>query len=141
MFQLVDVYILVDTTHTINAVSIIYLEKLICYLDMGFRDEIKINHIGVLIQTILPIPFCFLTLFILVYYIRRRYKLYNEKRNISQELLQKESYQNYLKNLKIMGIINNFLIVILVLELVQNVSFSIRRLPRLAEFFDEGNAK
>ena len=108
---------------------------------MGFRDEIKIDHIGILIQTILPIPFCFLTLFILVYYIRRRYKLYNEKRNISQELLHLESYQNHLKNLKIMGIINNFLIVILVLELIQNVSYSIRRLQWWVEFFDEENEK
>ena len=70
--------------------------------------------------TVLSIIFCALTLFVLVYYIRRRYKLYEEINRIPQELLIKDSYRNHLKNLKIKCIINNFIIVILVMEFVQN---------------------
>ena len=74
-----------------------------------------------LIFSILPIPFCLLTLFVLVYYIRRRYKLYLEIKRVPQELLIMESYKNHLKNLKLKCVINNFIIVILVLEFVQNM--------------------
>ena len=98
------------------------------------------NNIASIVATILPIPFCFLTLFALVYYIRRRYILYKEKKNIPSRLQSMESYQNHVKNLTIMGVINNFIIIILVLELFQNISFSIRRLPRWVELFDEKSA-
>ena len=67
----------------------------------------------ILILSILCLIFCVLALFVLVYYIRRRYKLYKETNRIPQELLIKESYRNYLKNLKIKCNINNFIIVIL----------------------------
>ena len=74
-----------------------------------------------LIFSMLPIPFCLLTLFVLVYYERRRYKLYLEIKRVPQELLIMESYKNHLKNLKLKCVINNFIIVILVLEFVQNM--------------------
>ena len=71
-----------------------------------------------LITSILCLIFCVLALFVLVYYIRRRYKLYKEINRIPQELLIKESYRNHLKNLKIKCIINNFIIVILIMEIL-----------------------
>ena len=106
---------------------------------MNFTNDPKIYVIGNIVETILAIPFCFLALFILIYYIRRRYKLYQEKKRIPQELLQMESYQNHCKNLSIMGVINNFTIIILLFELIQNISFSIRRLPDWVELFDKEN--
>ena len=73
------------------------------------------------ILSLLPLPFCVLALFVLVYYIRRRYKLYKEIKRIPQDLLILEEYKNYLKNLKLKCIINNFIIVILLIEIAQNV--------------------
>ena len=74
------------------------------------------NTVEAVISSILCLIFCALVLFVLVYYIRRRYKLYKEINRIPQELLIMESYRNHLKNLKIKCIINNFIIVILVME-------------------------
>ena len=65
--------------------------------------------------------FCVLALFVLVYYIRRRYRLYKEIKRIPQNLLILEEYKNHLKNLKLKCIINNFIIVILMIEIAQNV--------------------
>ena len=73
--------------------------------------------------------FCVLVLFVLVYYIRRVYKLHKERNRIPQELLIKESYRNHLKNLKIKCIINNFIIVILVMEFILNLSQFICNFP------------
>ena len=69
-----------------------------------------IHMAGIIILSTLAIIFCVLALFVLVYYIRRRYKLYKERNRIPQELLIMESYRNHLKNLKIKCIINNFII-------------------------------
>ena len=82
-----------------------------------------------LIVPILSLPFCSLTLFVLAYYIRRRYKLYQEIKRIPQELLHKESYKNHLKNLKLKCIIHNFIIVILMLEFVRGLGYIICFLP------------
>ena len=78
-----------------------------------------VNIVEAVILSILSLIFCALILFVLVYYIRRRYKLYKERNRIPQELLIMESYRNHLKNLKIMCIINNFIIVALVMEFLQ----------------------
>ena len=75
----------------------------------------------ILISSILSTIFGALVLFVLVYYIRRRYKLYKEINRIPQEKLIKESYRNHLKNLKIKCIINNFVIVILVMEFIESL--------------------
>ena len=84
--------------------------------------QVNYNVITVeqLIYSILAIIFCVLALFVLVYYIRRRYKLYIERNRVPQELLIMESYRNHLKNLKIMCIINNFIIVIVIMEIILN---------------------
>ena len=80
-----------------------------------------VNAVISLIFLILALIFCVLVLFVLVYYIRRRYKLYKEINRIPQELLIMESYRNHLKNLKIKCSINNFIIVILVTEFILNL--------------------
>ena len=80
-----------------------------------------VDIIGQLANTLLPFPFCVLALFVLVYYIRRRYKLYKEIKRIPKNLLILEEYKNHLKNLKLKCIINNFIIAILLIEIVQNV--------------------
>ena len=79
-----------------------------------------VSKVEVLIHLILSVIFCVLSLFVLVHYIRRRYKLYKEINRIPQELLIKESYKNHLKNLKIKCIINNFIIIILIMEIIQS---------------------
>ena len=73
------------------------------------------------IYSLLILPFCVLALFALVYYIRRRYKLYKEIKRIPKDRLILEEYKNYLKNLKLKCIINNFIIIILMIEIAQNV--------------------
>ena len=55
------------------------------------------NTVEAVILSILSFIFCVLVLFVLVYYIRRRYKLYKEINIIPQELLILESYRNHLK--------------------------------------------
>ena len=98
--------------------------------------KISTLHIfGALILLILSIIFFLLSLFVLVYYIRRRYKLYKEINRIPQELLIKESYRNHLKNLKIKCIINNFIIVILVMEFILNFGHIFLYLPYLIILF------
>ena len=93
-----------------------------------------VNVSTVLICSILSLIFCVLVLFVLVYYMRRRYKLYKEISRIPQDLLIKESYRNHLKNLKIKCIINNFIIVILVIEFIQNLCEFIYCFPYLFNY-------
>ena len=100
-----------------------------------------INTMGkvqVLILLILSIIFCVLVLFVLVYYIRRRYNLYKEINRIPQELLIMESYRNHLKNLKLKCFINNFIIVILVMEFILNLCQFIYYFPYLIKYFVKG---
>ena len=87
---------------------------------------------------ILSPVFCVLALFALVYYIRRRYKLYREIKRIPRNLLILEEYKNHLKNLKLKCIINNFIIIILMIEIVQNVCQFIFYFPaRIIDFLLE----
>ena len=88
---------------------------------MDFQILCYVDIIGQLTNSLLPLPFCVLALFALVYYIRRRYKLYKEIKRIPKNLLILEEYKNHLKNLKLKCIINNFIIIILMIEIVQNV--------------------
>ena len=93
------------------------------------------NIVEIVILTILSTIFCILALFVLVYHIRRRYKLYKEINRIPQELLIMESYRNHLKNLKIKWIINNFIIVILVMEFLQYFGQILLYYPFIIVFF------
>ncbi|KAI6654375.1 hypothetical protein LOD99_772 [Oopsacas minuta] len=78
-----------------------------------------------LILTVVPLPFCLLTLVLLIYYIRRRYKLYQEVKRVPREFLLLQSYQNYLKNLRIKCVITNFIILILIIEFADNMLFAL----------------
>ena len=89
----------------------------------------RTNTATELITPLLSLIFCVLALFVLVYYIRRRYKLYKEINRIPQELLILESDRNHLKNLKLKCIISNFIIVILVMEFIQNLGQTLRYFP------------
>ena len=88
---------------------------------MASQTNNTVNAANLLILLILSTIFCALILFVLVYYIRRRYKQYKEINRIPQELLIKESNRNHLKNLKIQCFITNFIIVILIIEFIQNL--------------------
>ena len=88
---------------------------------MNFQIMDYVTIFEQLIYSLLPLLFCVLALFALVYYIRRRYKLYKEIKRIPRNLLILEEYKNHLKNLKLKCIINNFIIIILMIEIVQNV--------------------
>ena len=70
-----------------------------------------------MIRDILSIIFCFFSLIILVYYIRRRYHLYLEMKTITAEQLWFLSFQNHLKNLRIKAMIANFVMIILLIEM------------------------
>ena len=71
------------------------------------------------------ISFCFFSLIILVYYIRRRYHLYLEMKTITAEQLWFLSFQNHLKNLRIKAMIANFVMIILLVEIGTRVCFII----------------
>ena len=102
---------------------------------MDTQTNKTLNFVILLITTILSLIFCVLVLFVLVYYIRRRYKLYKEIDRIPQELLIKETYSNHLKNLKIKCFINNFIIVILVIEFILNLYQFIYNFPYVINYF------
>ena len=82
-----------------------------------------------LILTIVPLPFCLMTVGVLVYFIRIKYRLYREINYVSDELLFKQSSQNHLKNLKIRSMIASAIIGVLILEFIQNMSYVIYLLP------------
>ena len=89
---------------------------------MNSQIVYNFNTFEVSIYSAVSFVFCILALFVLVYYIRRRYKLYKEIKRIPKNLLILEEYKNHLKNLKLKCIINNFITVILLIEIVLNVS-------------------
>ena len=78
--------------------------------------QAKLNAALLMIQNSLAIPFCFFSLIILVYYVRRRYHLYLEMKAITTEQLWFPNFQNHLKNLKIKALIANFVMIILLVE-------------------------
>ena len=93
------------------------------------------NKVDRLLLSIISFPLCILTLFVLVYYVLRRYKLYRVIKRFPQELLLKESYRNQLKNLRLKSIIHNFVIIILVLEFVHIIGFILSSLPSWFIYF------
>ena len=89
-----------------------------------------------LILSIILMIFCLLAVFTLCYYIRRRFKLYQEINRITQNLLFFEIYQNYRKNLRIQALIANFIIIILFLEIIENFLYLAFLIPLLAAIFN-----
>ena len=108
------------------------------FYQMDLQIMSDVSDFEILTYLILSPVFCVLALFVLVYYIRRRYKLYKEIKRIPQNLLILEEYKNHLKNLKLKCIINNFIIVILLIEIAQNVCQFIFYFPtRMIDFLYE----
>ena len=66
---------------------------------MNSQIVYNFNTFEVSIYSTVSFVFCVLALFVLVYYIRRRYKLYKEIKRIPKKLLILEEYKNHLKNL------------------------------------------
>ena len=95
-------------------------------LSTVFDSEITI--VLNIFQDFFMISFCFFSLIILVYYIRRRYHLYLEMKTITAEQLWFLSFQNHLKNLRIKAMIANFVMIILLVEMgsVLNLVFTDR---------------
>ena len=89
---------------------------------------IAYNHITVILCEIAPftsLMFCFLASAVLYFYVRKRYLLVRNIRNISDDDLINHCFQNSLKNLKIKVMIANFIVVIVIVEITFNLSFSI----------------
>ena len=82
----------------------------------------KIDEAIVILIALFCLIFCVLALFVLIYYIRRKYFLYVEMKEISDEKLWFYSYQNHLKNLKIKSMIANFVIIIVLVEFVNSIA-------------------
>ena len=105
-------------------------------MDSYIHKIVEVETIG---SVLVYFPFCLLTLFVLVYYILRRYRLYREIKRIPRELLRKESYKNHLKNLKIKCIIHNFIIVILILECIRSIAATIYLIPEWVNYAEDNN--
>ena len=88
-------------------------------------EHLEPHQYEVFIVTMISTILSLITLIVLMYYIRRRYILYQDIRRFPSHLLIFQSYQNHLKNLKIKVLISNFVLLILFLELINNVSYDI----------------
>ena len=89
---------------------------------MNVTYFLTISKTIAIINTCASSTFCMLASVILVYYIRRRYCLHLEMKEISAENLWYANYQNHLKNLKIKATISNFVLIIILLEIINNCS-------------------
>ena len=81
-------------------------------------ESMVISRITLMSITLL---FCFNTLVVLVYFIRRRVRLGLEIRRIPADQLVRQQYKNYFMNLKTTIKITNFIILILIQELLENI--------------------
>ena len=87
---------------------------------------------------ILSSSFCLLASVVLIYYVRRRYLLHFDIKSISQDELMLQSFQNHRKNLRIKALISNFIIIIVVVEIVyifSNLFITIQGLFPFLEIF------
>lgn len=72
------------------------------------------------ILSFVTFTFCLLATLVFFYFTRRRYHLHLEIREITTELLWNPCYVNHRKNLGIKRMITNFILVILLVEIVNN---------------------
>ena len=100
------------------------------------RTPTQITEIEENILSITTMTFCFLGLIVFCYYVKRRYLLALLIKSVSVDDLMMPHFQNLLKNLKIKVLINNFIIIIVVVEVLFNVSFSVLCLPSWREYFN-----
>ena len=85
-----------------------------------FHHSTKVLLITEYVQFVVTLSFTGLAVFVLLYYIHRRYSLYKEIMAITSQQLWQPDYQNHKKNLKIMSMIANFVIIILLIEIGNN---------------------
>ena len=95
-------------------------------------------YISKILQLSLTLLFCFNTLVVLVYFIRRRVRLGLEIKRIPADQMVRQEYKNYFMNLKTAIKITNFIIIILILELLQNLLFIQQRLIPFVEELSPG---
>ena len=93
-----------------------------------------IDNIRYYSVTILSSSFCLFASVVLIYYVRRRYLLHFEIKSISQDELMLQSFQNHRKNLRIKALISNFIIVIVVVEIVYIFSCLLSAIQALRPF-------
>ena len=104
----------INTNHPCLKLNIIIYQMDLQFMNFGIDFETST-------YSLISFIFCVLALFVLVYYIRRRYKLYKEIKRIPRNLLILENYKSHIKNLKLKCTINNIIIIMLMIEIAQNV--------------------
>lgn len=97
--------------------------------------NLRPHQYEVIIATIISTIVSLITLIVLVYYIRRRYLLHQDIQRFPSHFLIFQSYQNHLKNLKIKVLISNFVLLILFLELINNISYDVGSFLQLLREF------
>ena len=97
------------------------VENNLQYLDI-VMDLINDHTILMYVLSCTSLAFCILALVILCYFARRRFLLARDIRDISKDDLINPCYQNHLKNLQIKSMIANFIIVIVIFEILYNFS-------------------
>ena len=90
---------------------------------------VEVQEILVLINSLIPIPFCFLAFIALVYYVKRRLKLHRILNRLSIQQVREPTYQSDVKNLQIKSMIYNFVIIILIIEILNNSCYTTYLLP------------
>ena len=83
------------------------------------------------VMSLCAASFCLLVIIVLIYYVRKRFLLHKDIKFIRLENLGRISYENHLKNLQIKAVLSNFIIIILLLELKNNISSLIVFFPTL----------
>ena len=99
----------------------------------------RIHDIESDILSFTTLLFSLLALAVFCHFLRRRYLLRGEIKNISKYDLMKPCYQNHLKNLQIKSMITNFVIIIVFVEFMFNLSLAGRALPKWKDTFNKEN--
>ena len=94
-------------------------------MKMYYDNSTNLNseEISIISLLSLTLLFCFNTLIVIVYFIRRRVRLGLEIRRIPADQIDRLVYKNYFMNLKTTVKITNFIIIILFLELLENLLY------------------
>ena len=93
----------------------------------------KVDDGSSIILALVCFSFCVLALAVLLFYVRKRYRIYLEIKEISREQLWYPNYQNYRKNLRIKAMIANFIIIIILVEVANNSTIFIDRILLLLD--------
>ena len=104
------------------------VENNLQYLDI----VLKLRNDDAILSYVLSctsLAFCLLALVVLCYFAKRRLLLARDIREISKDDLINPCYQNHLKNLKIKSMMVNFIIVIVIFEILYNFSSLIVYFP------------